>query len=69
LGSQNAEQENRRETARGMEKYPQVMKSMLDNGLQMRCGISYNPKVFRNKAIPGERIPGCTGSTKLRHAV
>jgi hypothetical protein len=68
LGSQKAKPENRRETARGMKKYPQIMKSMHDNGLQMRCGISYNPKVFRNKAIPGESVPGCTGSTKLRRA-
>jgi len=41
-----------------MKNYPQVMKSMSDNGLRMRGGISYNPKVFRNKAIPGGSIPG-----------
>jgi len=69
LGSQNAEQENRRETACCMKKYPQVMKSMSDNGLRMQGGISYNPKVFRKKAIPGGSIPGQTGSTNLRHGI
>jgi hypothetical protein len=31
-----------------------------------RVRVSYNPKVFRNKAIPGRSIPGWTGSRKLR---
>ena len=52
-----------------MKKYPQVMKSMSDNGLRMQGGISYNPKVFRKKAIPGGSIPGQTGSTNLRHGI
>jgi hypothetical protein len=69
LGSQKAEPENRKETACGVMKYLQVMKSMCDNGLRMRSGISYNPKVFRNKAIPGGSVPGCTGSIELRHGV
>jgi hypothetical protein len=34
-----------------------------------RVRVSYNPKVFRTKAIPGRRISGCTGSRKLRLAV
>jgi hypothetical protein len=39
------------------------------NVLRMGYGFPYNPKVFRNRAIPGESIPGCTGSRKLRLAV
>jgi hypothetical protein len=29
-----------------------------DNALRMGYGLPYNPKVFRNKAIPGRSIPG-----------
>src|SRR2546429_2482232 len=50
-------------------KYPQVTKSTKGNVLQMWCGFPYNPKVFRNNAIPGRSIPGCTGSRKLRLGV
>jgi hypothetical protein len=49
-----------------MKELPQVINSMNGNVLQIRCGVPYNPKVFRNKAIPGRSIPGWTGSRKLR---
>jgi len=52
-----------------MKKFPQVIKSVKGNVLQIGCGFPYNPKVFRNKAIPGRSIPGCTGSRKLRLGV
>src|SRR5260370_41885718 len=45
-----------------MKKLPQVIKSANGNVLQIGCGRPYNPKVFRNNAIPGGSIPGCTGS-------
>src|SRR5437016_9185672 len=54
-----------RETTGGVffnENFPQVIKSANGNVLQIRCGFPYNPKVFRNNAIPGRSIPGCTGS-------
>src|SRR5258708_25954318 len=37
-----------------------------DNGLRMWRGFSYNPRVFRDRMIPGERIPGCTGTQNRR---
>ncbi|PYU70957.1 MAG: hypothetical protein DMG49_10305 [Acidobacteria bacterium] len=43
-------------------EFPQVIKSTKGNVLRIGCGFPYNPKVFRNKAIPGRSIPGCTGS-------
>ncbi len=52
-----------------MKKFPQVMKSVRGNVLQIGCGLPYNPKVFRNNAIPGRSILGCTGSRKLRLGV
>jgi len=42
-------------------KFHQSFKLTQDNALQMGTAIPYNPKVSRTKAIPGERIPGCTG--------
>jgi len=53
----------------GMKKFPQAVMSVKGNVLRMGYGFPYNPKVFRNRAIPGGSIPGCTGSRKLRLAV
>ncbi len=36
-----------------MENYPKINKSACDNGLRMQGGFPYNPKVSRNKEIPG----------------
>jgi hypothetical protein len=36
-----------------MKNFPQVIKSAKGYVLQIGCGFPYNPKVFRNKAIPG----------------
>ena len=41
-----------------MKKFPQVIKLTIENVLRMGCGFPYNPKVFRNNAIPGRSIPG-----------
>jgi hypothetical protein len=41
-----------------MKNFPQVIKSAEGYVLQIGCGFPYNPKVFRNKAIPGRRFPG-----------
>jgi hypothetical protein len=60
---------NKKDAAFFMKKFPQVMKRVKGNVLQIRCGVSYNPKVFRDKAIPGRGIPGCTGSRKLKLGV
>jgi hypothetical protein len=43
--------------------------SVKGNVLRMGYGFPYNPKVFRNRAIPGGSIPGCTGSRKLKLVV
>src|SRR5216683_1278883 len=64
-----AVRESRKEAAICMKKFPQVIKSVKGNVLQIGCGFPYNPKVFRNKEIPGRSIPGCTGSRKLRLGV
>jgi hypothetical protein len=37
-----------------------------ENGLQSGSRFTYNPNVFRDKAIPGGLILGCTGSGKFR---
>jgi len=60
---------NKKDAAFFMKKFPQVIKSAKGNVLQIGCGVSYNPKVFRDKAIPGRSIPGCTGSRKLKLGV
>jgi hypothetical protein len=52
-----------------LKEFPQVIKSTKDNVLRIGCGLPYNPKVFRNKAIPGRSVPGCTGSRKLKLGV
>src|SRR5712692_10618784 len=41
-----------------MKKFPQGIMSVKGNALQRGCEFSYNPKVFRNRAIPGRSIPG-----------
>jgi hypothetical protein len=41
-----------------MENHPKINKSASDNGLRMRGGFPYNPKVSRNKEIPGGSISG-----------
>jgi hypothetical protein len=41
-----------------MKNFPQAIKSANGNVLQTGCGFPYNPKVFRNNAIPGRRFPG-----------
>src|SRR5258707_2348266 len=41
-----------------MKKFPQVLKSGEEELLADRLRVSYNPEVFRNKAIPGRSIPG-----------
>jgi hypothetical protein len=33
-----------------------------DNGLRIERAFSYNPKVFRDRMIPGVRNPGRTGT-------
>src|SRR5258708_38636609 len=60
---------NGRKTASFMKRLPQVIKSANGNVLQIGRGLPYNPKVFRNNAIPGRSIPGCAGSRKLRLGV
>jgi hypothetical protein len=66
LGIPVSETETKRETARCGMKFHQCIKLTQDNALQMGTGIPYNPKVSRTKALPGERIPGCTGYGEVR---
>src|SRR5438132_7907849 len=62
LGSPGGLEGNKRDVAFFDKKYLQVTKSKKGNVLQIGCRFPYNPKVFRNNAIPGRSIPGCTGS-------
>jgi hypothetical protein len=69
LGSPGGGEGINPETVFCMEKFPLVINSVKGNVLRMGYGLPYNPKVFRNKEIPGRSIPGCTGSRKLRLGV
>jgi hypothetical protein len=69
LGSPGGGEGISREAVFCMEKFPQIIKSVKGNGLRMGYGFPYNPKVFRNKAIPGRSIPGWTGIRNLRLGV
>jgi hypothetical protein len=66
LGIPVFETETKKEAARCRMKFHQSIKLTQDNVLQMGTGIPYNPKVSRNKVLPGERIPGCTGYGEVR---